>query len=80
MRGCVAVVAPAPVRLQDDDRAVEQLVHHLKEGGREEESQGSGHTSRVSTNCDPEGLELGYVDLDFGTSLGWWAATMAQAG
>ena len=22
-----------------------------------------------------EGLRLGYVDLDFGNSLGWWAAT-----
>ena len=21
----------------------------------------------------PEGLGLGYVDLDFGSSLGWWA-------
>ena len=30
VRGGVAVVALAPVRLQDDDRAVEQLVHHLR--------------------------------------------------
>ena len=26
---------------------------------------------------DPEGLGLGYVDLDFGSSLGWWSATIA---
>ena len=26
---------------------------------------------------EPEGLGLGYVDLDFGSSLGWWAATIA---
>ena len=26
---------------------------------------------------DPEGLGLGYVDLDFVSSLGWWAATIA---
>ena len=26
---------------------------------------------------DPEGLGLGYVDLDFGCSLGWCAATIA---
>ena len=26
---------------------------------------------------DPEGLGQGYVDLDFGSSLGWWAATIA---
>ena len=26
---------------------------------------------------DSEGLGLGYGDLDFGSSLGWWAATIA---
>ena len=26
---------------------------------------------------DPEGPGLGYVDSDFGSSLGWWAATIA---
>ena len=25
----------------------------------------------------PEGLGLGYVDLDVGSSLGWWADTIA---
>ena len=26
---------------------------------------------------DPEGLGLGYVDLAFGSALGWWATTVA---
>ena len=30
----------------------------------------------IGLQGDPEGLGLGYVDLDFGSSLGWWAATI----
>ena len=31
----------------------------------------------ISIQGDRAGLGLGYVDLDFGSFLGWWATTIA---
>ena len=48
----VAVVALVPVRLQDDHRPVEEVVHHLRE--EEKNNTGWGHLL----------ADLGWFDLD----------------